>query len=172
MEVVRAEFPDDQKLAKDSELRITVRNAGDRVIPNIAVTVDGFEERLEGRGLSDPSRPVFVINGRPKQIGGFPETKEAAPEGGETAYVNTWALGELKPGRTRSFAWDVTAVRPGPYRLEYTVAAGLDGKARAVDSRGEGVPMGRFAGTIADEAPDARIGEDGETIVPGTPGGL
>lgn len=172
VEVVEAEFPGDQKLAKESELMITVRNAGDKVIPNIAVTVDGFEERLEDRSLSDPNRPVFVINGRPKRIGTFPESKDAAPEGGETAYVNTWALGRLKPGETRSFNWNVTAVRPGPYKLEYTIAAGLDGKARAVEADGEGLPRGQFAGTIAEAAPDAQIGDDGETIEPGTPGGL
>lgn len=172
VEVVEAEFPGDQKLAKESDLTITLRNAGDKVIPNIAVTVDGFDERLKDRSLADPNRPVFVINGRPKQIGTFPETKEIAPEGGETAYVNTWALGKLKPGETRSFSWNVTAVRPGPYKLEYEVSAGLDGKARAVEEDGDGIPQGQFAGTITDEAPDAQIGDDGETIEPGTPGGL
>ena len=173
VEVVSASFPGDQKLAKESDLVIEVRNAGDKVIPNIAVTVKGFDERRKDRTLADPNRPVFVINGRPKEIGTFPESKEEAPEGGETAYVGTWALGKLKPDETKTFRWNVTAVRPGPFKLKYEVAAGLDGKARAVKpSGGSGIPGGQFAGTIAEEAPDTRIGGDGETIEQGTPGGL
>ena len=173
VEVVSAEFPSGQKLAKESDLVIKVRNAGDKVIPNIAVTVKGFEERLKDKTLADPNRPVFVINGRPKEIGTFPESKEAAPEGGETAYVGTWALGKLKPGATETFRWNVTAVRPGPYKLLYEVSAGLDGKARAVvPGGGDDIPAGQFAGTISEEAPDTRVGEDGQTIEQGTPGGL
>ena len=33
---------------------------------------------------------------------------------GETG---TWALGPLKPGATKTFKWNVTAVRPGRYRI-------------------------------------------------------
>ena len=172
VEVVKASFPGDQKLAKESDLVIEVKNAGDKVIPNIAVTVKGFEERLKDRTLADPNRPIFVINGRPKEIGTFPESKEEAPEGGETAYVGTWALGKLKPDQSKTFRWNVTAVRPGPFKLKYEVAAGLDGKAKAVKTAGSGIPGGQFAGTIGEEAPDSRIGDDGETIKPGTPGGL
>jgi len=172
VEVVSASFPGDQKLAKESDLVIKVRNSGDKVIPNIAVSVNGFEERLKDRTLADPNRPVFVINGRPKEIGTFPETKDASPEGGETAYVGTWALGKLRPDQTKTFRWNVTAVRPGPYKLEYEVSAGLDGKARAVKPGSNDIPSGEFAGSIAEEAPDTRIGDDGETIEQGTPGGL
>ena len=172
VEIVDAKFPGSQKLAKESDLVITVRNAGDKVIPNIAVSVKGFDERLKDRTLADPNRPVFVINGRPKEIASFPESKDAAPEGGETAYVGTWALGKLGPNKTKTFRWNVTAVRPGPYKLEYKVSAGLDGKARAVLEGGDEIPSGEFAGTITEEAPDARIGEDGQTIEQGTPGGL
>src|SRR5687767_5075814 len=45
VEVVEAKFPEEQKLAKSSDLVVTVRNAGDRTIPNIALTVDGLDER-------------------------------------------------------------------------------------------------------------------------------
>jgi len=167
LEVTKAEFPSEQKLAKRSTLEIRVRNTGDRTVPNVAVTVHGFHERLEGRGLADPERPVFVINGQPKDIGGFPESKDAAPEGGETAYVDTWALGRLRAGQERTFKWSVTAVRGGDYELEYEVAAGLDGKARAVGVGGA-APRGRFAGTISDAPPITRVGDDGKTIIRGT----
>ena len=168
VEVVDAKFPERQKLAKRSDLVVKVRNAGTKTIPNIAVTVNGFSKRKDDDDLADPNRPVFVINGRPKQIGGFPEAKEAAPEGGETSYVGTWALGKLKPGRERTFRWNVTAVDPGPFRIKYTVAAGLDGKAKAIDAIDGGKPTGTFRGTISDEPPDARVAEDGETVIDGT----
>jgi len=166
--VVSAKFPQEQKLAKRSELEIVVRNDEPRrTVPNIAVTVKGFDEQRKNPALADPTRPVFVINGVPKEIGTFPESKEAAPEGGETAYVGTWALGPLKAGETKTFRWNVTAVRAGDYELTYEVAAGLDGKAKAVGAGGE-APEGRFAGTISDEAPDSRIADDGRTIIDGT----
>jgi len=164
--VVSAKFPEEQKLAKRSELEIVVRNESDRTVPNIAVTVKGFDERRKNTALADPNRPVFVLNGVPKDIGTFPESKDAAPEGGETAYVGTWALGRLKPGGEKAFRWNVTAVRAGPFAISYEVAAGLDGKARAVGVGGK-APRGRFAGTISDEAPEARIAEDGKTVVEG-----
>jgi hypothetical protein len=167
VEVVKASFPGQQKLAKSSNLVITVRNAGDRAIPNVAVTVDGFDRRVDDPDLADPSRPTFVINGQPKEIGGFPEAKEASPKGGETAFVNTWALGRLKPGAERTFRWGVTAVQGGPFRIKYTVAAGLHGKAKAVDESGVR-PVGVFRGTISDEAPDTRVADDGKTVVRGT----
>lgn len=167
VEVVSAEFDTAQKLAKRSELEIVVRNSGRKAVPNVAVTVNGFDVRLEGRGLADPERPVFVINGEPKEIGSFPESKEAAPEGGETAYVDTWALGRLRPGQRKAFRWSVTAVRAGPYKLQYEVAAGLDGKARAVTAAG-GTPRGVFRGAVSDAAPETRVADDGRTIISGT----
>ena len=169
VEVVSASFPDEQKLAKRSELEIVVRNAEERrTIPNIAVTVKGFDEQRDNAELADPSRPVFVINGVPKEIGTFPESKEAAPEGGETAYVGTWALGKLKPGDRKAFRWNVTAVRAGKYELTYEVAAGLDGKAKAVGVAGDEAPRGRFAGIIDDTTPDSRIADDGRTVIEGS----
>jgi hypothetical protein len=168
VDVVEAKFPRKQKLAKRSDLLITIRNAGSKSVPNIAVTVDGFDRRKQSANLADPRRPVFVINGQPKEIGGFPESKEAAPEGCDTAYVNTWACGRLKPGQQRSFKWSVTAVQPGPYRLKYTVSAGLDGKAKAVDAATGSRPTGLFAGTISGEAPETRVAEDGKTVIRGT----
>jgi len=170
VEIVKAEFPSKQKLAKRSNLVISVKNAeANRSIPNIAVTVRGFDVQLDNKDLADPKRPVFVINGVPKDIGTFPESKDAAPEGGETAYVDTWALGPLKAGEEKSFRWNVTAVRPGPYRLRYRVAAGLDGKAKAVGVDGR-APAGLFLGTVDDKAPDTRIADDGVTVIEG-PGG-
>jgi hypothetical protein len=168
VEVVDATFPAKQKLAKRSNLVIKVKNAEtDKTIPNIAVTLKGLDTKVDNPQLADPKRPVFVINGVPKDIGTFPESKEAAPEGGETAYVDTWALGPLKAGQEKTFKWSVTAVRPGPYRITYRASAGLDGKAKAVGVGGK-APAGLFTGTVNDEAPDTRIADDGKTVVEGT----
>jgi hypothetical protein len=168
MEVVRATFPEDQKLAKRSNLVITVRNAGRKTVPNVAVTVDGFNFSKPDPELADPERPQFVINGVPREIGGFPESKEAAPLGCDTAYVNTWACGPLRAGRERTFRWSVTAVKAGAFDIRWRVAAGLDGKAKAVSAGGDGAPRGSFSGTVSDKAPQVRVADDGKTVVEGT----
>lgn len=164
VEVARAELPEDQRLAQRTKLQIAVKNVDDKTIPNIAVTVRGLERREEDPRLADPERPVFVINGQPAQIGGLPEAKAAAPEGGETAFVDTWALGELEPGATEEFVWSLTPVEGGPYRVTYTVSAGLDGEAKAVLPNGQ-PPRGVFTGSIEDEPPDSRVAEDGRTVI-------
>jgi hypothetical protein len=166
IEVVNASFPTRQKLAQRSELSITVRNAGSETVPNIALTVNGFTERRQNPNLADPERPIFVINGVPRDIGGLPESKEDSPEGCDTAYVNTWACGPLRPGREKTFRWSVTAVEAGPYNIRYRVAAGLDGKAKATPSAGR--LSGRFSGSVSDKAPDSRVADDGKTVVTGT----
>ena len=161
-------FPQKQTLAKRSHLVIKVRNEENRAtIPNVAVTVLGFDTRTKQQDVSDPSRPMFVINARPAKIGTFPETKEAGPDGGETAYVSTWTLGPLKAGATKTFRWDVTAVKAGKYKLSYRVSAGLNGRARAVSTTG-GPVKGVMSGRVSDAAPASRIADDGKTVVEGT----
>jgi len=167
VEVVRASFPEKQRLAERSELRIAVRNSGRETIPNLAVTVRGFSERKDDPDLADPERPVFVINGVPKSIGGFPESKEASPIGCDTAYVGTWACGRLRPGEVRTFRWSVTAVEAGPYEIEWSLSGGLDGKAKAVGPNGRR-PRGEFAGRIDDRPPRTRVADDGKTVIEGT----
>jgi hypothetical protein len=164
VEVLEASFPAQQKLAKRSILELVVRNADTRDVPNIAVTLNGFEKRRDDPDLADPRRPQFVINGRGTNPGGIQDAEEAGPRNGVTSYVNTWALGKLRPGETRSFKWDVTAAEAGPYRLQYVVSAGLDGKARAVDPTGA-IPKGVFAGRVTARPPRARIADDGQTVI-------
>jgi hypothetical protein len=168
VEVVRATFPEKQKLAKSSDLVVTLRNAGRETIPNIAVTVNGLDRRKKDPDLADPSRPVFALNGVQVEIAGFPEAKDASPIGCDTAYVNTWACGPLRPNEQKTFRWTVTAVQAGDFNIDWRVAAGLDGNAKAVASGGGPPPRGQFSGTISDEAPDVRVADDGKTIVNGT----
>lgn len=173
VEVTKAIFPAKQKLAKRSTLAIDVENTGDRTVPNLAVTVEGFDE-LQTDPDADTANArttVFAINGQPtnlKQYGGFDDSVEETPGDSDTAFVDTWTAGPVRPGQTKELRWTVTATRRGPYRVKYEVAAGLDGKAKAVGPDG-GPPQGVFAGTISAAAPDTRVSSrDGTTIVPGT----
>jgi hypothetical protein len=168
VEVVKASFPGKQKLAKSSDLVVTVRNTGRETIPNIAMTVNGFDVHKSNPELAEATRPVFALNGVRVKIAGFPEAKDAAPRGCDTAFVNTWACGPLKPNQSKTFRWSVTAVHAGDYKVAWRVAAGLDGKAKAVAQGGGPPPSGKFTGTISDAAPNVRVADDGHTIVNGT----
>jgi len=150
VQVLAAKFPSKQALAKRSVMTITVKNVDSKTIPNIAVTVKSFDMTKNDPTLADPRRPRFILN--------------TGPRGGDTAYVGTSALGPLKPGQTKTFNWDVTAVVAGNYSLKYHVAAGLTGKARAILASG-GQPAGEFKGTVSGKAPQAKVADDGHTIV-------
>jgi hypothetical protein len=168
VEVVSATFPKKQKLAQTSELVITVRNTGKEDVPNVAVTVKGLGFRATQPDLSDPDRPQFALEGVPREIGGFPEAKDATPSGCDSAYVNTWACGSLGPGKETTLVWKVTAVKAGPYDVSWQVAAGLNGNAKAVVTGG-GAPTGSFSGTVSNAVPKARIADDGKTVVTESP---
>ncbi|HEY6781561.1 MAG TPA: hypothetical protein VI111_11435 [Thermoleophilaceae bacterium] len=171
VEVTRLSFPKQQRLAQVSELVVGVRNAGDQTIPNVAVTVHGFNYRkqAEGTQLSDPSRPQFAVNGVNTEIGGFPEVKDATPKGCDTAYLDTWACGPLKPGREKTFRWSVTAVKAGPFKLTWRVSGGLDGKARAISVSGGEAVGGTVTGNVSAKPPQVKIGADGKTVVEAEP---
>lgn len=162
--VADASFPERQYLAQQEELAITVRNDSDETAPDVAVTLKGLERRIDNPNLQDPRRPVFVIASDPAEIGGYQEVKLAAPEGGQTALVDTWALGELEPGASKTFRWKLTAVKPGPFELDYAISAGLGGNAKAVGP-GDAQPQGAFKGTIVSRAPASRIASDNDTVV-------
>jgi hypothetical protein len=169
LDVVSATFPEEQKLAQSSDIVITVRNAGDEAVPNVAVTLTGLDYRTTAPDVASAGRPQFALDGVTREIGGLPEAKEAAPLGCDTAHVDTWACGRLRPGAEKTFVWKVTAVRAGPYELGWRVAAGLDGKALAVGADGGEAPSGSFTGTVSRDAPDVRIADDGRTVVTESP---
>ena len=150
VDVVEAEFPRSQRLAEQETLRIRVRNTADRALPNVAVTVDSFTRRSEQAGLADPNRPVWIV--------------DDGPRGGTTAYTNTWALGRMAPGQTKTFEWRVTPVEAGTHRVSYRVAAGLDGKAIARLEGGDR-PEGTFTVRISKRPSQSRVDpETGEVI--------
>jgi hypothetical protein len=188
VEVVSATFPAKQKLAKNSKMEIVVRNAGNKEVPIISVTVEcpggpppkrsqgsggspsgtgsqggGFNYRTSFPGVADPARPQFVVNTIPTRTPRNYDRGRLDPLERSSAYVSTFPLGPLAVNREAKFMWDVTAVKSGPYRICWKVNAGLDGKAKAV---AQGGPIqGEFQGVIDDKAPQAKIGADGHTVV-------
>jgi hypothetical protein len=150
VDVVEADFPESQRLAKQEEMVIRVRNREGREIPNVAVTVDGLSRRSEQPGLADPNRPVWVI--------------DDGPRGGVTAYTNTWALGKIPAGKTKTFRWRVTPVEPGQHELSYRVSAGLDGKAKA-RLAGGGRAEGRFNVSVTRKPSQSRVDPDSGEVI-------
>ena len=150
MAVVHPSFPTAQSIARQTRFVLPVRNTGTHTVPNVAVTIDSFDYASDYPGLSADKRPVWAIEQGPGAIASPPvESEEVSPPGGgQTAYVNTWALGALAPGATRTFVWRVVPVKAGTYTVHYTVAAGLAGKAKARLSSG-GLVQGQFAVDIA-----------------------
>jgi hypothetical protein len=142
VDVVSASFPGRQHLAEEAEMRITVKNVDSRAVPNLAVTVDGFDIREEEGQLSDPRRPIWVI--------------DEPPDNSTTAFTNTWSVGEVPPGETRTLSWNVAAVRAGTYTVRWRIGAGLHGKAKARLPDGS-IPKGSFIARISDKPRKPKI---------------
>ena len=154
VEVVDASFPERQQLAEPVELKLSVRNADDETLRNVAVTVQtepegdnaaiSFGQRSSGTGLADSGRPIWVL--------------DEGPLGGDVANVNTWSAGTLRAGETRELTWKLVAARAGTFTLGYRVSPGLTGRAQAA----QGDTSGSFEVVIDDEPVPARVGDDGE----------
>jgi len=186
VEVTTSRFPTDQRLAQTSDLILGVKNTGKETIPELAFTIatdDGkgaappdpnaaagtdangsFEVPIDDPNLADPSRPVWILENKyPRELGTPPPT---GLSGGFRVQTNTFGFGSLEPGETREIRWRVTPVKPGTYTLHYIVAAGLDGKARAVTADG-GEVKGEFVVTISDKPVEASVDDSGKVIVEG-----
>jgi hypothetical protein len=156
LEVVRATFPAEQRIAEDATLRLEVENTGDRAVPDVAVTVEtaavdgqapvAFGQADGDATLASSARPVWVL--------------DEGPKGGESAYTNTWNVGALDEGESTTVEWKVTAVKAGSYTLAWRLAPALEGDVSLAEGRTEG----EFEVTIADEPVPARVGEDGEVV--------
>ncbi|HEU4658068.1 MAG TPA: hypothetical protein VFR97_11100 [Capillimicrobium sp.] len=142
LKVVSATFPQSQSISEPAKLRIAVRNTGEGTAPDVAVSLDGLYRRNEMPGLADPEQPVFIV--------------DEEPQDGHTAYVGTWALGPLPAGGTREFTWKLTPAVAGTHTVKYTVAAGLDGKAKA-RTAGGGPPSGSITVRVSDAPADATV---------------
>jgi hypothetical protein len=175
VEVTVAEFAPKQRLADTTDLELAFRNTGDETIPDLAVTIytgdvkaDGaFNVRSEQEGLADPNRPVWILeNDYPKILAEGETTKDldsAPTAGAETSSTNTYAFGELPAGEEIHAVFRVTPIVAGTYTVHYEVAAGLDGKAKAVTDTGERVE-GEFVATITDKPSATKVDEDGNIV--------
>jgi hypothetical protein len=157
--VTAASFPAHQAISQRSTLRLEVRNADRRTLPDVAVTVQtapssggaapeafGQADTSDAR-LADDATPVWIL--------------DRGPTAGETAYVDTWAVGHMFPGETKSLEWSLVPVKPGHYTVTWRVAPGLNGKARAA---GGERTRGSFDVTITGEPVPARVNDSGKVV--------
>jgi hypothetical protein len=157
VDVTDASFPAKQQVAEPSTFKLAVENTGDRAVPDLAVTVDtdpgqegqapvAFGQSTDDPALAASARPVWVV--------------DEGPVGGESAYTNTWAVGPLEEGRSRTVEWKLTAVKAGTYTVNWRVSPSLEGDV----SLGDGRTSGSFDVTIRDEPVPARVDDDGEVV--------
>jgi hypothetical protein len=172
VEVTRARFPTEQRLALTSDLVLGVKNVGDEALPQLAFTIEtddgdadgSFQTQIDDPAASNPSRPVWILENKyPRDIDA-PVPKGVS--GGLRAQTNTFGFGPLDPGDEKTIAWRLTAVEAGTYTLHYRVEAGLDGEARAV-TRDGGEVKGEFVVTIDDKAPKAKVNGQGQVVTEG-----
>ncbi len=170
VEVVRALFPAKQAISRNTRLVLVVRNRSASTVPNVAVTLNSLSYTSDYPHLAVNKRPVWIVDRGPGPVSTIPvKTEEAYPQGGgETAYVNTWALGPLAAGASRSFVWGLTPVKAGVHTVHYTVEAGLSGNAHARLASG-GLVAGRFVAQIAPKPPPTYVNPETGKIVAGAP---
>jgi hypothetical protein len=176
--VSTASFPSSQALSGHSHLVIAVRNAGAKTMPDVAVTIcnvtctypapkgegtsaKAFGESLNQQNLATTSRPVWIVDHGPGACGY--SCQNGGQGAGVTAYSNTWALGALKPGRTLRFDWTVTAVSAGRHVVAWEVAAGLNGRARAILAGGAR-PHGTFTVDIGSTPQQSYVNNNGQIV--------
>jgi hypothetical protein len=189
VQIVSANFPSKQQLAQNTNLTLSVANSGDKTIPDLAITIfttsdastsetasntgttstgtasqelptaqGSFSVRSEQTGLAIPFRPVWILEeGFPKLAG------ETASAGAEAAQTDTFSFGSLASNQTRDMVWNVTPVQAGTYTVHYRVAAGLQGKAKAVTGDGS-VPEGEFVVRISSAPPQTRVNDAGQVV--------
>ena len=177
--VTTATFPASQRLSEHAHLVLAVRNTGSKTIPNIAVTIcnvtcaypapagegtdaAAFAQDLGQAGLANPSRPMWVVDRPPGTCSAG--CNSGSPGGAVTAYANTWALGSLAPNHVARFVWAVTAVAPGRHVVAWEVAAGLNGKAKAVLQGGGGLPHGTFTVLVHQAPSESYVNNNGQIV--------
>jgi hypothetical protein len=167
--IVKASFPARQAIATPSKLELQVRNTGARTAPNVAVTLDSLNYTDTAPDLGANKRPVWIVDQGPGTIPKRPAEGEAvAPPGsGQSAFVNTWTLGPLAPGRTQTFVWRVTPVRSGVHTVHFTIAAGVNGKAHAQLGNGS-PPTGHFTVRVAPVPAATHVDPQTGQVVSGT----
>ena len=168
--VLHASFPAVQHISQPERLVLVVRNDSNKTVPNLAVTIDSFNAASDAPDLASRQRPVWIVDRGPGAQATHPIEGVVAdsPGGYQTAYVNTWAAGPVRPHRQRIFSWRVTPVQSGIRRVTYTVAAGLNGKAHAQLANGQ-VPRGSFIVAVSARPAQVHVDPNTGKVVPGPP---
>lgn len=178
--VTHATFPAVQKLSSHTRLVLVVQNTGRRAIPNLAVSIcnisctypappgqgssaQAFSQNIAQPYVANPSRPIWIVDRPPGPC------RYSCQSGGQgsyvTAYSNTWALGRrLAPGASARFVWGVTAVWAGHHTVAWQVAAGLNGKAKAVLADGT-KPRGTFNVVVSARPQQSYVNNQGKIVV-------
>ena len=94
-----------QRLAERNSFVLRVRNAGDRAIPSLVVTLRGFSDGA-GADRSAPRRDVWLV--------------DEPPAGTTTSIDDTWAAGALAAGATRTLRWVMTPVVARTHSLTHS----------------------------------------------------
>lgn len=169
IEVVAAEFPTKQQLGQTTLLRLAVRNAGERPIPTLIVTMSVGGEEGEGSSypftvrdeqpdLAQPDRPVWALSEK------YPKLKGATdPAGAGSANQKAFVFGRVEPDETVDAIWKLSAVRTGKFTLLYAIDAGSVGKAKAVTESGT-KPGGSFTVRISAATPNTIVTDSGEVV--------
>jgi hypothetical protein len=177
VEVTESAFPTRQRLAQTRDFRLAVENVGEEAVPDLAVTIwvgDDkarlpFGIRSDQPGLTDPVRPVWILEHEyPKLLGpgvARGDLDDEPTAGADAAQTGTFSFGTVPPGESKEIVWRVTPVMAGTFTVHYEIAAGLHGNARAITADGSPVE-GRFVVTISDRPPQARVGDDGQVVIP------
>lgn len=156
--VSHASFPAHQSLAERTQMRIAVRNVGDRTIPNLAVTIESAGEGTQvaafGRldetpGSATHTRPVWIV--------------DEGPGDGDTANSNTWAIGPLAAHATKTFVWKVAAVRSGRFSLTWRLAGSLTGRSQLRFEDGR-VPRGSFKVDVTQAPATVHVTPQGKIV--------
>jgi hypothetical protein len=157
VEVTGASFPAQQRIAQPTTLKLEVANRGDRAVPDLAVTVE-TQPRKQGDAPAPVAQnsddPTLAAGARPVWI------VDEGPAGGDSAYVNTWAVGPLGKGQTRTVEWKLTAMVAGRYTVAWRLAPALEGDFKL----GGGRTKGEFVVTIDDAPVPARVDAEGDVV--------
>jgi hypothetical protein len=152
--VPTATFPAKQHINKGAVMRIDVTNSGTRPLPNVAVSLTtdsagtsapAFAKPNSQQGLAEAYKPVWIL--------------DEGPVNGASAFSNTWTLGNVPAGATKTFTWRVHPVRGGAFKIHWKVAPSTNGGKAELAS---GAPAeGVLAASIATKPPSATIDSSG-----------
>ena len=162
-----AKFPARQRLAETSDLSSRSRTpATSRSRPRghdlhrrLRRPTARSRLRSEQAGPRDPNRPVWILEqDYPKLLEPSDDRararRGARPPAPRPRRPTPSPSAPLAPGESIDAVWRVTPVQGGTYTVHYEVAAGLDGKAKAVTADGSPVE-GEFVVTISTKPPEA-----------------